>query len=571
MNKLLWVFILALLTSGCSGLTHDTTPNKRFDTIEPSLTEVSYEQGQLNREILADLLTAEMSGHVGQYEDALNLYLNQARLTKDAAIAERATRIAQFMRNSDAVTTSAKLWVDAAPHLQEPRELLAGILLQEGRFNEALPWLEALLSDKESDAALLIGSQVDTIDPATASEYLTLINTILAEQPERTDLYLAMGLLHLRLDNTEAALRTFDKGLSVEPYQPQLVMQKVEILRQQNSISSALQLINRTALRHPENNQLQIQQAQLLMLAGQFQRAEQLMSSLLEERHRDTELHLYFALLLLDHEQFDTSRVYLEALKLKAPNNPEVDFYLGHLAQQRGDRELALSYYSSVEHGNTFLQARVRMLELFNDAGYQVRAENTINKSITLQPSLRTGLVIALAEWYRLHHLKHLALDRLTDEIEINPNDTRLLYTRALFYEPENPEKTLKDLRQVLALEPDNPIFLNALGYTLTIHTEEYDTAHRLISKALEQQPNDAATLDSMGWVLFKLNRAEEALYFLQRAYDLFPDPEVVAHLAKVLHRLGRVEDAHSLLENYLSKEPDNRHLREVIERISVD
>lgn len=571
MNKTLWVSLLALLISGCAGLTHETTPSHQTDVVDIPLPDVSYQQGQLNREILFDLLSAEMSGHIGQYDQALSLYLQQARNTRDPAVAERATRIAQFMRNSEAVLTAAKLWAEAAPTQQEPRELLAGIMLHERRFDEALPWLETILSDPESDAALLISSQAEAIDPATAHLYLQLLEQISTQQPQRTDIHLATGLLLLRIEEPDAALRAFDRGLAIEPYEPQLVMQKVELLRQRNQITAALDLVNRAASRHQDSNQLQIQQAQLLMMSDQFVRAEQLMNALIEERYHDTQLHLYFALLLLDHERHDASRALLESLKHKSPENPEVDFYLGHLAQQRGDRDLALSYYSAVEQGNTFLQARARMLELFNDPAYQARAENTINKAITIQPSVRTGLVIILAEWYKQHDLTPLALDRLTNELNKSPNDTRLLYTRALFYEPEYPKRTLSDLTKALELEPDNPVFLNALGYTMTVYTQDYEQAHRLISKALEQQPNDAATLDSMGWVLFKLNRAEEALFFLQRAYDLFPDPEVVAHLVRVLQHLERDDEALELLNRYRANTPDNRHLMDAAERIGAE
>lgn len=570
MNKLLWVSLFAFLISGCATTTHDTSHQQSFIITDLPLAPARYEQGQLNRNILADLLIAEMSGNVGEYDQALALYLNQARITKDAAVAERATRIAQFVRDSDAVIEAAQLWSGAAPEQHEPKELLAGILLYERRFEEALPWLETLLMDDHSDAALMISSQAEAIDPTTATHYLELIEQILTVQPNRTDLHLATGLLYLRLQEEDAAMRAFDRGLAIEPYQPQLVMQKVERLRQRNDLGNALTLINRAAARHPENNQLQIQQAQLLMMSGQFAQAENLMRSLIEERFRDTQLHLYFALLLLDHQQYDTSREFLESLKSKAPDHPEVDFYLGHLAQQRGDRELALSFYSAVEYGNVFLQARARMLELFNNPSYQIRAENTINKAITLQPGLRSGLVIALAEWYKTHGLKNLALDRLSTELAKTPSDTRLLYTRALFYEPEHPERTLKDLRHALELDPDNPMFLNALGYTMTLYTQDYESAHALIARALAQQPDDAATLDSMGWVLFKLGRTEEALFFLQRAYTLFPDPEVVAHLARVLHELGRADEAVALLQQHLQIDPDNRHLLDAIQTLGV-
>ena len=570
MNKLLWGFLLTLLISGCSGLTHDTTEKQPFEIIDTPLPEVRYEQGQLNRDILTDLLTAEISGHLGLYDDALSLYINQARNTRDAAVAERATRIAQFMRNSQAVLTGAKLWIEAAPNQQEPRELLAGILLHERRFDEALPWLKPIIRDEASDAALLISSQVESIDPTTASQYLELIGSILAEQPQRTDLYLATGLLFLRIEEPDAAMRAFDKGLTIEPYQPQIVIQKVELLRQRDSITTALELINKAILSNPKNNQLQIQRAQLLILSGQYEQAESLMQKLTKERPHDNQLHLYFALLLLDHERYSASQELLEFLKRKTPENPDVGFYLGHLAQLRGDTDLALSYFSAIEKGNTFLQSRARMLELFDSPEYQARAENLINKAITIQPSHRTGLVIALAEWYKEHNLKPLALERLNHEIQKAPNDTRLLYARALFYEAEQPEKTLRDLEKAVALDPDNPVFLNALGYTLTVHTQDFDRAHILISRALEQQPNDAATLDSMGWVLFKLNRVDEALFFLERAYELFPVPEVAAHLVEALYRLGRKDEAYNLLLEHLQQTPEDRHLLDTATRIRV-
>lgn len=570
MKKMLLALMTGLVLSGCSNLPHDSTEISRFELLDIPLPEVSYQQGQLNREILLDLLSAEMAGHIGQYDEALSLYLRQANHTGDATVAERATRIAQFMRDSEAVLTAAAAWAKADPHNSEPRELLAGILLHERRFDEALPWLETVLSDPESDAALLISTQAEAIDPQTATHYLALLDQIILQQPQRTDLHLATGLLFLRMEETDAALQAFDRGLSIEPYQPQLVMQKAELLRQRNQVDAALDLINRTALRHPHNNQLHIQQAQLLMLSGHFNRAELMMKDLIEQRSQDHQLHLYFALLLLDHERYESSRELLEALKERTPHNTEIDFYLGHLAQQRGERDLALSYYRAVEQGNTFLQARARMLELFNDPAYRQRAENTINEAIAQQPGFRSGLIIMLAEWYKLHNLKPAALLRLSNELHKTPDDTRLLYTRALFYEPEAPQRTLADLRRALELEPNNPVFQNALGYTLTVHTQKYEEAHHLIALALAQQPNDPATLDSMGWVLFKLNRVEEALAFLQRAYSLFPDTEVVAHLVRVLHRLNRQEEALEILEHYLQQTPDDRHLLDAAERIGA-
>lgn len=570
MKKTLLGLLTGALLTGCAGLTQETVDTPAFEIVDFPLAEVTYQPGELNREILFDLLSAEMGGHHGLYDEALVSYIRQARLTGDAAVAERATRIAQFLRDSEAVLESASLWAESAPDQREPRELLAGIFLHEGRFDEALPWLESVLRDPDSDAALLISSQTESISSATASDYLQLLNAILEDQPTRTDLHLASGLLYLRLKEPDAALQAFDRGLVLEPYQPQLVMQKAEVLRQQNQIDRALRLVSRAALRHQHNSQLQIQQAQLLILSGDFKRAESIMNELLDLRPQDTQLHLYFALLLLDHERYTTSRELLEALKLKDPQNGEIDFYLGHLAQLRGEREIALAHYSAVSSGSTFLQAQARSLELLNSATYRERVENSISQAIKQQPSLATGLVIMLAEWYKAHDLNTQALQRLNTELQKTPDDTRLLYTRALFYEQHNPQRTLQDLRRALELDPSNPMYQNALGYTLTTHTRNYEEAHHLIAQALEQQPTDPATLDSMGWVLFKLNRTEEALSFLQRAYAAYPDTEVAAHLIRVLDKLERREEALALLNEHLKTTPNDRHLLDAAEQIGA-
>ncbi|KGK41574.1 hypothetical protein LH51_13955 [Nitrincola sp. A-D6] len=73
-----------------------------------------------------------------------------------------------------------------------------------------------------------------------------------------------------------------------------------------------------------------------------------------------------------------------------------------------------------------------------------------------------------------------------------------------------------------------------------------------------------------MGWVLFKLDRAKEALLFLQRAYAAYPDTEVAAHLIRVLDRLERRDEALDLLEKHLQITPDNYHLLDAAKQIGA-
>ena len=60
-----------------------------------------------------------------------------------------------------------------------------------------------------------------------------------------------------------------------------------------------------------------------------------------------------------------------------------------------------------------------------------------------------------------------------------------LRYGRAMAHETlEDIPGMEQDLRAILELEPNNATTLNALGYTLTVHTDRYQEAAALIEKA---------------------------------------------------------------------------------------
>jgi tetratricopeptide (TPR) repeat protein len=70
--------------------------------------------------------------------------------------------------------------------------------------------------------------------------------------------------------------------------------------------------------------------------------------------------------------------------------------------------------------------------------------------------------------------------------------------------------------------------------------------------------------------VLFRLNRYEEALDYLSRAYAAFPDPEVAAHLGEVLWVNGETDTALAVWQGALLKDPDNVILTQTLQRLQV-
>jgi Flp pilus assembly protein TadD len=124
------------------------------------------------------------------------------------------------------------------------------------------------------------------------------------------------------------------------------------------------------------------------------------------------------------------------------------------------------------------------------------------------------------------------------------------------------------DLRNIIAADQDDARAMNALGYMLTVHTQRLQEARTLIARALELTPDDAAVIDSMGWVEFRQGRHREALALLEKAFSKAKDPEIAAHLGEVLWTIGERERARQVWQGALTKDPEHRVLRDTVQRL---
>ncbi len=567
MNKtLLGIVISTLVAAGCS-----FQPAKTETVAPVTLEPVQYLPGEFNRESLLQLLQAEMAGQRRQFDVALEIYLQQAKLTRDPAVAERATRIAQYLQRPDDMLQAARLWIEAQPDNPEPYQLAAGLLLHEGDYTAALPLMERALAEDSRQALALLVGQASNISPRQLDGYVAMLDRQLEKAPGDSYLLLTRGQLLKQLDRTEDALADFDQVLRQNPDDLDALMLKAELLRLSDRPGEALQLLRPYLKSQSDNRQIRVLQVQLLFLNQQNTQASDAARHLIEDFPDDSQLHYYLALLMLENDQLGQSRSALEQLLEQNPDNSEPHFYLGYIAQTEKRNEEAIEHYSRVSDGSNLFQSYARTLNLLDQPADRPRIELILENARARYPELAPRLYGLQAEWLNQHATRDDALAILDQGLAELGNEVTLLYSRAMLIDPDNFPQIEQDLRKVLEMEPDNASALNALGYTLTLYTDRYDEAYRLIEQALQEKPDDPAILDSMGWVLFNLQRFPEAIDYLQRAYDSFPDPEVTGHLIRAYWANGHQNRARELLEQHLGEDPQNEHLREAARALGVN
>jgi Tfp pilus assembly protein PilF len=125
--------------------------------------------------------------------------------------------------------------------------------------------------------------------------------------------------------------------------------------------------------------------------------------------------------------------------------------------------------------------------------------------------------------------------DKELDDKERKENASEFKYRLSgVYVDMDQVEKAAEQLRALLSEDPDNPTYNNDLGYIMADHDMNLDESEKMIRKAIEEErklqkkaqpdikPEDvkdnAAYLDSLGWVLFKQKKFKEAKDYLLQA-----------------------------------------------------
>ncbi len=110
-------------------------------------------------------------------------------------------------------------------------------------------------------------------------------------------------------------------------------------------------------------------------------------------------------------------------------------------------------------------------------------------------------------------------------------------------------DEAVEWLEQVLDEFVQDPGALNDLGYLWADENQHLERAQRMIEQAVESEPENAAYRDSLGWVLFRRGRFDEAVAELTRAAAMEPDPVVLEHLGDAFSKTGQADKAKATWE----------------------
>jgi len=553
---------LLLSLGGCATVVDAQAPVELEYAIRPVV------QPGPRAELMYHILAAEVAGKRDRLDIALDHYQRAATASGDPRVAERATMLALLVKDDAAALALARRWQALAPTDDQARQALALALLRNDRVDEAAESLEMVrraARDRDQQRGFAtLASLLSQVEDQQAA--LRVMQQFRDRYPRSEFAQYYHGMLAAAAGDSELALASLDRALALEPKLASAHLLRTRILLDQGDRDQALESLRRAVAAMPRDRNLRMNYARLLIDAGRLDQARGEFAILLNQDPKDHDTLFALGVLAAETRQFDLAEGYFLDLIKRNVRLTDVYFELGRIEEQRGDYVKALAWYERVSDEERYLNARMRMGMVLAKAGEPIRTVNQHFDDLRrAHPQHEITLYLAEAEALREaeRHPESFAL--LNRALKTHPNDHDLLYARALAAEKIDRLDILeRDLRAILADDPENAHALNALGYTLTDRTDRHQEALGYIEQALALLPDDGAVLDSMGWVQYRLGNHAKALEYLRRAYRQYPDAEIAAHLSEVLWVTGQREEAKRIWREALNKEPDNPHLLRV-------
>lgn len=559
---LLWMLLLA----GCAstGNTESAAPP------EQPLQQLQIPLRSADQDVMAQIMAAEFALQAGNDEAAAAAYARAAKLSDDPRVLERAAGL--MLATGD--TASAQATVTRMQALGADDALLARlraqVALSHGHRDEARAELERVLAPGNRDAWGAVARLLSAArDPALAGVLLEDLATLDRLPTDDETVWVAMSQLGEHLGRHAFAERIAAAAAS-RFASAQTLAWAGHIKLANGETEAGKALYAKAVQAAPEDIPLRQTFAAALAQLGEFGNAEKLLAAGPQTLGTYAARAAYAA---RTEDDKALASIYSELQQDAAHMEENPGFLLGQLADTLGKSEQALKWYRQVPLGSeASFDARTRTAVLLNQRGDSAEAlalarelqqlyvddKELVLRAYLLEAQLQiqAGAASAAVAVY----------DRALQQF---PHDPDLLYSRGLSQaDAGNVDAAIADFRSVLAADPDNMEAMNALGYTLADSNRQLDEATALLERALANQPDEPAIIDSWGWLQYRLGNLEVAEDTLRRAWDMLPDPDIGVHLAEVLWMHGKHEQAQSIFEAVRAEHPDSPILNETVQRL---
>jgi tetratricopeptide (TPR) repeat protein len=452
-----------------------------------------------------------------------------------------------------------KIAQDIEPESEEVVLNLARVYAENNNFDQAAKAIEVVPeNDRTARMEFTLGATYDQLK--RTKDAIAAYKRAADMQPGDVPTLNALALAQFTDNQFDEALKTY-KDLAQADTEDAVPLVKIsEIQRRQGKYDDALVTIRKARKKDPESLEAGYNEGLLLDVLGRYDEAAATYQQMVDQTSHAN--GAYTA------EEKNNRSIFLERLGAIYHEQNKVDQAVAAYQKiiDMGGDQVSRGYQLQVDTYND-----AKMFDKAVDVSKQAVAANPKDRDLKLMLAgelvdasktdeglnMAKGLItgndsddrsvyFALGNMNtRLRRFKEAeeALAKATPMATRKEDKLYLLFLKgALADRQKHMEQAESFFREALEIDPNNAMTLNYMGYMFADKGVRLPEALKLIRKAVEQEPMNGAYLDSLGWVYFKLGEYELAEENLHQAVERDQtDATVHDHLGDLYEKTGRI------------------------------
>lgn len=511
--------------------------------------------------------TAKKALDDGRYVEAAHWYQLATQRSDDEELVKEATQADYDHEQWQAALYSAQRWLQINPTSQDAHEIAALSALRLYQLDPAVMHLDALLSSAYITPASGFLQLLPKLEQADTSAALAVLQKLCDKYPQVAEAHYAVAKLAAQTSNQPLMLQQAQRAHELSPYWSPAGMLLARAQLAGGNTDAAL-ATGKSVIDNDKTPATRIEYAELLFEAEHVDEALQLLKDIEKDDGDASAAVLFLAQVDLQTGAYQSAFDRYSQLMSAGSHVSEAIFGMAQIAERAGSIDNARQLYSRVESGEYAVPAQIRLAQLIQQQDGIDAALASLKQYGEGNPDKNIDMIRAEADLLSASGDDKGALALYDKAVTAYPDDAPLRLARSFLLVKLNKiSEAVKEMRALLAIRPEDPVVLNALGYTLVDRTGDVREGRELIQHALQYSPDSGAVLDSMGWAEFKLGHASVALDYLQRAVKRIIDADLDYHLGEVLWSLKRHDDAMQAWQVGLTHSPKNPQLLKRIQQ----
>ncbi len=499
----------------------------------------------------------------------MQAYADLAKITRDPRVARRAAQLAFESRQMDKSLEAFLFWQELEPSATLPNQMLVSVMLSGGKLVEASPYVQRWLEAEHKNVAEVF-VQLHALLQRTSNKTAALewLVEVAKPYPASAEAHWAVAQIASDANQKEFALTEVRQARQLQPTWAMPVILEAQLLMPTDPKKALASLLDFLSAQ-PGRKEVRLFYARALLEQKNYVESRVQFQQLLTESPGNPELAFAIALLSLQMGELGRAEKELQdSLAQGKKDTDMVHYYLAQLNEAKKDDVMALAEYRLVNAGEYVFAARLREAYLLSKVAKLKEARAVLKAAPVSNNQQR--VTVALIEAQLLRDAKQLeaAQQVLLDALEKLPNHPQLLFEAAMVADKLGKIDQFEQiLRKLLQVAPEHAQAYNALGYSFLDRNVRIEEGMRLVQKAYQLEPNDAAITDSVGWGYYRLGKIDKSTEYLRKAFALNTDPEIAAHLGEVLWIQGNKDEAIKIWQNTLKDHPESTVLRELLKK----